>query len=111
MMSGTAGSRSGGQKIKPHHDITLIDPVGQRAADQRKCDHRRKGYGSHHAEQRGGPRFAQQPERQGKAQHRVAEQRNDLPDHHKRKVAPPHRFPSFFHLNSSSNFNTDRRFL
>ena len=78
--------QSGGEKVQPHHDAALVDPVRRRAADGTHEDHGQEGTGVHHPEQGDGARLPQQIQGQGEVKDGVSKEGDDLPNDHQGKI-------------------------
>ena len=89
-------AQQGDDGVQRHHDVALVDAVGQHAAQQRKDDHRRKRKRAHAAKERRRACGAQEMERQGKAQYGVSKQGDDLTQQHDDEIALAQRVSGAF---------------
>ncbi len=76
-------------RLCDQHDVPLGMTVGQRPAQNRKKQHRRRSGGGHRAEQQFGTRQLINQPAQGRVLHPGAGERNHLPDEKEPEIAMP----------------------
>ena len=82
-----ARRQGGGEEVQAPHDPLPGHPVGQHTPQGRAQEHRHHGQGQHPAEGGGGAGGVQHLEGEGEAEDGVAQEGDDLSDHHEGEVA------------------------
>ena len=100
-----ARRQGGGGEVQAPHDPLPGHPVGQHAPQGGAEEHRHHGQGQHPAEGGGGAGGVQHLEGEGEAEDGVAQEGDDLSDHHEGEVAGEQA--DWLHGKSSFLFNTD----
>ena len=84
--AGGKNRKAGGEQVQQRHQTCFAAAVGQGPAGQHSGQGREHGQCNDTAIEGGGTALAQEHQRQGKPQSRIAEQGNDLPEDDENKV-------------------------